>query len=112
MFVPRAASLVRAAAVAAVLATASLGTAGIAAAYPREDIFLDNLETHGIAAESEKQAVEAAIAACSLMAEGEPYDSLIETGVEVTGMTNEQFRYFVEQSVLFYCPESTSLLPH
>jgi Protein of unknown function (DUF732) len=112
MFVSGAASLIRAAAVAAVLATASLGTAGIAAAYPRAEIFLDNLRSHGIPAESEKQAVQTANAACSLLAEGEPYDSLIETGVEATGMTDDQFRYFVEQSVLFYCPQSTPLLPH
>jgi len=100
------------AAITVAISASAIGTASIAAAYPLGDIFLANLESHGIAVDSPKQAFEAADTVCSLIAEGEPYETLIQRGVSDTSLTNEQFRYFVGQSVLFFCPESTPLLPH
>jgi hypothetical protein len=111
MIARHAASLVRAATVAGVLTAASIGAAATATAYPAGDIFLYNLKSHGIVFDLPEQAFEAANIVCSLIASGEPYETLIERGVSDSGLTEAQFGYLVEQSVQFSCPTSSSYLP-
>jgi hypothetical protein len=91
--------------------TAAITVAISASAIGTASIFLANLESHGVAMNSPEQAFEAADNVCSLIAEGEPYETLIQRGVSDAGLTNEQVRYLAEQSVFFYCPESTPVLP-
>lgn len=93
------------------IAASAIGTAGNAAAYPGGEIFFDNLRSNGIPVGSLEEAAKAANIVCDLIADGESYDSVIATLGRDTGMSDEQVSYFVEQSVLFFCRESTPLLP-
>ncbi len=98
------------------LCSAAIVAAAIAAAAPAEacsgsaDHFLATLESHGIDPDP-SFALELAEAVCSDLGEGEAYDVLIEQGVTETGLSHEDFVFFVKQSVLFFCPESTPKLP-
>ena len=105
------ASLAKSTATAVTIGASVLAGAATAAAYPQGDIFLADLESHGIYLESPEQAFKAARTVCALFAEGAPYESVIGDGIAGTGLANEQFRYFTELSVTFYCPEFTPVLP-
>lgn len=102
--------LARAAVIAVAISASAIGTAAYAQACGTGDHFLSMLESRGINADPES-AFELVDAVCSGFAEGEAYDVLIGQGVAETGLTHDDFVFFVEQSVLFFCPESTPNLP-
>ncbi len=104
-------ALARAAVIAVAISASAIGTAAYAQACGTGDHFLSMLESRGINADPES-AFELADAVCSGFAEGETYDVLIEQGVAETGLTRNDFVFLVEQSVLFFCPESIPKPPN
>lgn len=103
--------LARTAVIAVVIGASAIATATSAQACGgRGDHFLASLESHGIDADP-GTALQVAEAVCSGFAEGETYDTLINQGAADTGLSAEDFAYAVEQSVVFFCPESSDELP-
>ena len=102
--------LARTAVIALAIGASALITATVAEACACGDHFLDTLESHGINADP-ASAFELADAVCSSLAEGEAYDALIDQGIADTGLSAGDFTFVVEQSVVFFCPESTQKLP-
>ena len=101
--------LTRAAVVATTIVSAIVAATS-AGACSGTDHFLATLESRAIHTDP-SYALEIAEAVCSGLGTGEPYDALVEQGVAETGLSHDDFMFVVEQSVLFFCPESTPNLP-
>ncbi len=102
--------LARTAVIATAIGASAIATAASAQACGGGDHFLATLESHGIATEP-ATALQLAEAVCTGLADGEPYNTLIDQGVAETGLSHQDFAYLVEQSVVFFCPESSDKLP-
>lgn len=104
--------LARTVVIAVIIGASAIATATSAQACAgRGDHFLATLESHGIDADPDT-ALQLAEAVCSGLAEGETYDTLIDQGAADTGLSVEDFAFVVEQSVVFFCTESSDKLPN
>jgi hypothetical protein len=108
MFTLRTTTLVRAAAVAALLGFASLGTASIAAAErlsADDQEFIASLNAADIAFDKPAAAINVAHAVCADFADGASYGDLVDVTLSSTDLSGDQAEILVGESAWFYCPE-------
>jgi Protein of unknown function (DUF732) len=105
----RTATLIRAAAVAAMLTAAALGTPGLASAERsltvNDQAFLDGLQAADIGFDSPAAAIEVAHMICEDMADGASYGDLLDEIVAATDLSFEQADTLADDSIWYYCPE-------